>query len=219
MAIWDCRTRTSAASLACASSRYCTIFCSDRLMESASVVRHEKGNVNGALAGAVHGGRVAPPGRPGGSSALGVVLVVGLAAARLRQPAADHVADGEDRGVQPGLLGAEAAAVGLVDHRGRDEDAGEDGDEGDEGDELGRLERRLGLGAQTADGVVAHGGAVTVGAAVRAGISGGAHGDSWTSNESVSWHRWRYLESSVGGRATGGWVSDRTVGIPKRNGW
>jgi hypothetical protein len=63
---------------------------------------------------------------------LRVVLVVGLLAAGLGEAAADHVADGQDRRVQPGLLGAEAAVVGLVDDGGRDQDSGQYRQEGEE---------------------------------------------------------------------------------------
>src|SRR5829696_4162382 len=57
----------------------------------------------------------APPAtRPAAQGrSLGAVLVVGLAAAGLGEAAADHVADSQDRRVQPCLLGAEAAVVGL----------------------------------------------------------------------------------------------------------
>ena len=72
------------------------------------------------------------------------VLVVGLAAAGLGEAAADHVADGQDRHVQPGLTGAEAAVVGLVDHAGRDQDADQDDRRRRR---TGRFERRLRLGA------------------------------------------------------------------------
>src|SRR3954453_22710770 len=102
MAIWDCNTRTSATSVACASSRYCTTFCSDRLMKSASVrcdsKRWERRR----------------PRRGGGARSCGlrVVLVVGLPAAGLGEAAAEHVADGQDRHVQPLLPGAEATGVG-----------------------------------------------------------------------------------------------------------
>ena len=58
-----------------------------------------------------------PPTRRG-DGWLGAVLVIGLAAAGLGEAAADHVADGQDRRVQPRLPGAEAAVVGLVDHAG-----------------------------------------------------------------------------------------------------
>src|SRR3954454_18681206 len=135
MAIWDCNTRTSATSVACASLRYCTTFCSDRLMKSASVRCDSKRWSAGR------------PRRGGGARNWGlrVVLVVGLTAAGLGEAAADHVADRQNRHVQPRLPGAEAAHVGLVDHAGRDQDAGQ---HGEKGEELGRLERRLGLRGQ-----------------------------------------------------------------------
>ena len=86
-----------------------------------------------------------------GTAGLGAVLVVRLRAAGLGEAAADHVADGQDRHVQPRLLGAQATGVGLVDHGSGDQDADE---HDDERDELGRLERRLRLGGETAHGVV-----------------------------------------------------------------
>src|SRR4051794_37563615 len=92
-----------------------------------------------------------PPPPDGGRwvLALAVVGVVALAAAGLRQPPRDHVADREDRRVEPDLASAVPAGVRRVDHRTGDQDANEDGDEREE---LGRLERRLRLGAQRADG-------------------------------------------------------------------
>jgi hypothetical protein len=48
-------------------------------------------------------------------------VVVGgarLTAAGLGKAAAEHLADRQDRHIQPGLVGAEPAAVGLVDHAG-----------------------------------------------------------------------------------------------------
>ena len=82
--------------------------------------------------------------RPEGHESLpvAVVGVVRVAAAGLRQPARHHVADGEDRGVEPDLAGAEAASVGRVNDRAGDEDADEDGEVGEE---LRRLERGLRL--------------------------------------------------------------------------
>ena len=70
------------------------------------------------------------------------VVVVEVAAAGLGEPAADHVADGEQRDVEPGLVGEEdiAAAIGVTDQRGGDEHADDEED-----DELGRLERGLRL--------------------------------------------------------------------------
>src|SRR3954468_13839419 len=135
MAICDCNTRTSATSVACASLRYCTTFCSDRLMKSASVRCDSKRSSAGR------------PRRGGGARNWGlrVVLVVGLTAAGLGEAAADHVGDRQDRHVQPRLPGAEAAHVGLVDHAGGDQDAGQ---HGEKDEELGRLERRLGLRGQ-----------------------------------------------------------------------
>src|SRR3954452_4879325 len=102
MAIWDCNTRTSATSVACASLRYCTTFCSDRLMKSASVRCNSKRWER------------RPPPEGGGAKHCGlrVVLVVGLTAAGLREAAADHVAHRQDRHIQPRLPGAEAAHVG-----------------------------------------------------------------------------------------------------------
>jgi len=66
-----------------------------------------------------------------------------LVAASLGQAAADHVADGEDRDIQPRLVSAEALTVlVLVHHRRGDQDA--EGDD-DVGDQLGGLEGRLRL--------------------------------------------------------------------------
>ena len=78
---------------------------------------------------------------------VAVVGVVRVAAAGLRQAAGDHVANGEDGGVEPDLPGAVAARVRCVDDGPGDEDAGQDGDVGEE---LGRLERGLCLGARDA---------------------------------------------------------------------
>src|SRR3954453_20306974 len=89
--------------------------------------------------------RPPPEGRRRQNCGLRVVLVIGLTAAGLGEAAADHVADRQDRHVQPRLPGAEAAHVGLVDHAGRDQDAGQ---HGEKGEELGRLERRFGLRGQ-----------------------------------------------------------------------
>src|SRR4051794_1294809 len=113
----------------------------------------------------------------------GVVLVVWLPAARLGQTAADHVGGGQDRRVQPGLLCAVAAGVGLVDEGGGDEDSGQDGDEREE---LRRLERRLGLGAEAADRVLPDGRVIAAGLTVRAGIGGDAHGRLLRKDEAIA---------------------------------
>src|SRR5215218_11314956 len=85
------------------------------------------------------------------------LLVVSLAAARLREPAADHVADGEDRDVQPCLLGPEAAGVGIVHDGGGDQNADR---RDDVRDELGGLERGLRLGGDAAGTSRGDGGSV-----------------------------------------------------------
>src|SRR3954452_3382247 len=108
---------------------------------------------------------------------LAVVAVgVGVAAAGLGEAAADHVADRQDRDVEPRLLGAEATGVGLVDDLGGDQDAGQDGEEGEE---LGRLERRLGLRLATGSGTVGLVQAVAVVGARARGAGSGAHGSSY----------------------------------------
>src|SRR3954452_24416389 len=180
MAIWDCNTRSSATSVACASLRYCTTFCSDRLMKSASVRCDFK---RWSAAG---------PGRGGGARncELRVVLVVGLAAAGLGEATADHVADGQDRHVQPRLPGAKAAHVGLVDHAGGDPNADQ---HGEKGEELGRLERRLGLRGQATHGArpglaVAHG---TIGPR---GSLNCAHGSS---REIADYENWTAFPTSA----------------------
>src|SRR6188472_711290 len=103
---------------------------------------------------------------------VAVVGVVRVAAAGLRQAAGHHVANGEDRGVQPDLARTVAAGVGRVDDRASDEDAGEDGEVGEE---LCRLERGLRLGAQTADAVARRDGARVVLGRAEARGCGGAH--------------------------------------------
>src|SRR5829696_3134303 len=120
-------------------------------------------------------GSAAGPRRGGGARNCGLrlVLVVGLAAAGLGEAAADHVADGQDRHVQPRLPGAEAAVVGLVDDAGGDQDAGQ---HGEEGEELGRLKRRLGLRAQATRGAL--GTAVALGTIGPGGGLNCAHGSS-----------------------------------------
>jgi hypothetical protein len=67
------------------------------------------------------------------------------AAAGLGEAAADHVADGEQRDVEPDLVGGEVVGAALLalDRVARDPQADDDGDIGEE---LGRLERRLGRG-------------------------------------------------------------------------
>jgi hypothetical protein len=98
--------------------------------------------------------RIAAPARPVAQVLAPVevaVLVraaveVRLAAAALGEAAADHVAGGDDRDVQPGLARDElvgAVGVAALDHRGTDEDHRDDGDERHE---LGRLQAGLGLG-------------------------------------------------------------------------
>src|SRR3954449_9732389 len=184
MAIWDCNTRTSATSVACASLRYCTTFCSDRLMKSASVRCDSK---------RLSAGR---PRRGGGARNCGlrVVLVVGLTAAGLGEAAADHVADGQDRHVQPRLPGAEAAVVGLVDHAGGDQDAGQ---HGEEGEELGRLERRLGLRGQATRGAL--GMAVALGTIGPRGGLNCAHGSS---RGIANYENWTAFPTSATRRAS-----------------
>src|SRR5829696_7595603 len=83
--------------------------------------------------------------RRSGRKATSVSGVAARAAAGLGQAAADHVADGEQRDVEPGLVGEEdvAAAVGVADERGGEKHS-DDGENVD--DELGRLNRGLGLG-------------------------------------------------------------------------
>jgi hypothetical protein len=82
--------------------------------------------------------------RTGGSALVGVVVRV--PATGLRETAAEHVADGQDRHVQPRLAGAKATGVAIVDDGGGDQD----GDRGrEEREELRRLERGFGLGAET----------------------------------------------------------------------
>ncbi len=85
------------------------------------------------------------------------------AAAGLGQAAADHVADREERDVEPGLVREEdvAGTVGGVTDRERGEQNTDDGDEVD--DELGRPEGRLRLGVDTVGRRV--GGAVVQGMA------------------------------------------------------
>src|SRR3954471_4927550 len=184
MAIWDCNTRTSATSVACASLRYCTTFCSDRLMKSASVRCDSKD------------GSAADPREGGGARNCGlrVVLVVGLAAAGLGEAAADHVAHGQDRHVEPRLLGAEAAVVALVDHAGGDQDAGQDGEEGEE---FGRLKRRLGLGGQAARGAL--GVAVALGTI---GPGGGLNCAHRSSREIADYENWTVFPTSATRRAS-----------------
>src|SRR4051794_6687078 len=97
-------------------------------------------------------------------------LVVGLAAAGLGEAAADHVADGENRHVQPRLPGAEAAVVGLVDDAGGDEDADH---HRDVREELARLERGLRLGGEPAGAVI--GVAVAPGDVLPGGVAHCAH--------------------------------------------
>src|SRR3954470_17381787 len=94
-----------------------------------------------------------------------VVVVVEIAAARLRQAAADHVANGEQGDVEPGVLGVEAVVVVL--ERGGDQDRD---DRDDVGDQLAGLGRVLRLGAEPTRGpavgvdlVVGGGGAGRVG--------------------------------------------------------
>src|SRR5215207_6322177 len=97
-------------------------------------------------------------------SRLAAVVVVGLAAARLGQPPGDHVADGQERDVPPGLVGPEvvgplAVLAGLDQERGH-QDAGE---HDYVSDELGGLVGGLGLGAEPA----------RIGASVAAGSCAG----------------------------------------------
>src|SRR5215218_3428731 len=92
-------------------------------------------------------GPIAGPAQP----LLAAVVVVGLAAAGLGQPAGDHVADGQQGDVPPGLVGPEvvealAVLAGLDQERGQ-QDAGE---HDHVGDELGGLVGGLGLGAEPA---------------------------------------------------------------------
>src|SRR4051794_32744142 len=77
------------------------------------------------------------------------VLPVRVAAAGLRQPAADHVADCQDRDVEPDLVGAEDVRAALL---GLDRVTGDqDQDERQQvGVELGRLESVLRLRRETA---------------------------------------------------------------------
>src|SRR3954470_118760 len=82
---------------------------------------------------------------------LVAVVRVRVAAAGLGEAAAHHVADGEDRDVEPGLTRAEPADVALIDDLGGDQDAGQDRQEREE---LGRLERRLGLRLATGGGAM-----------------------------------------------------------------
>jgi hypothetical protein len=49
---------------------------------------------------------------------------VRVAAAGLGQAAADHVADGQDRRVQPDLLRAEATGTGVIDEQAGDQEPG-----------------------------------------------------------------------------------------------
>lgn len=112
-------------------------------------------------------GRVRPTFRADPSALLGV-LGVGLAAAGLRQTATDHVADGQDRGVEPHLV--RAKRVGMVHPvRTLAAVAGKASDQDpdqhhDVDDELCGLERRLGFGKQTAGG--------TTSGSVAAGLNG-----------------------------------------------
>src|SRR3954454_18709039 len=78
------------------------------------------------------------------SPAGGVVLLVVLrVAAGLRQATADHVTDGQQRHVEPGVVGSEAlAVVTVVGHCSGDQHSNGNNDVGNK---LGRLERRLGL--------------------------------------------------------------------------
>ena len=69
-----------------------------------------------------------------------------MAAARLRKPAADHVADAKNHDIQPCLIGQEvvAAPVSRLNQvRGKQNPGGRD----DEDHELGRLEESLRLAA------------------------------------------------------------------------
>src|SRR5512132_3671592 len=84
--------------------------------------------------------------------AVAAVCPVGVAASGLGQTAADHVADGQQRDVQPHLVAGEVigSAILALNAVAGDENA----DQNDEkGVELGCLERRLGLGGQSADGI------------------------------------------------------------------
>ena len=109
------------------------------------------------LMGREIGGAVAPPIQPGAPPpggrraglGLGAVLVVGLAAAGLGKAAADHVADGQDRHVQPRLLAPGRRRRTRRRSRRRSGRRRRD----DEGDDLGRLEGGLRLGRQATNGV------------------------------------------------------------------
>src|SRR3954462_5450628 len=96
--------------------------------------------------------RTPPPGVGGGvlvaegvsAGVVAAVVVVEVAAAGLGQATADHVADRQQRDVEPTLLGAE---VGGVNDGRRNQDTD---DRGNIGDQLGGLERGLRLGAEAA---------------------------------------------------------------------
>src|SRR5215207_10127264 len=108
-----------------------------------------------------------------GGLAVAVLGVVGLPAARLGQAAGDHVPDGEDGGVEPDLPRAVAAGICCVHDSTSNKNADQDGDVCEE---LGRLEGRLRLGAETADGLAGRhsAGHIAIGNAA-AGCCGGAH--------------------------------------------
>src|ERR1700733_12019544 len=100
-----------------------------------------------------------------------------MAAARLRKPAADHVADAKNYDVQPRLIGQKivAAPVGCLNQvRGKQNPDGRD----DEDHEFGRLEGSLRLGAAPGGDPSArcvHSGAIGVAVTHLSGIVDGGH--------------------------------------------
>src|SRR5437763_16886269 len=88
-----------------------------------------------------------------------------LLATSLGKTTADHVANCDDRHVEPSLRRCEdiTMAARRLDHRRRDQNYG---DNRKEGEELGCLERCLGFRRETTDGVIC-GGRKIVGTAVR----------------------------------------------------
>src|SRR6476646_5359854 len=87
------------------------------------------------------GTAVAVPAGASSRPVLSGLFVVGLAAAGLGDPAADHVTDSQNCHVQPYAVGAERIMVGAVTARLRDRAGDQNsGEANDVSDELGRLE-------------------------------------------------------------------------------
>src|SRR5215207_3089102 len=91
-----------------------------------------------------------------GGGLAGVAVVVRVAAASLRQPTTDHVADREQRHVKPDLVSGEVVGATFLALDGVAGDQETD-NHGEVREELRRLKRGLGLGAQTTNAATRRG--------------------------------------------------------------